>query len=415
MPSTVQRFGGAAQLALDCAGGLLRAVEKMHATIANSPMSWTRVPDLSLRAPGSVAGQIYTLLGGAHGHLAAAVARSIRSIAGAPAFSSDDADRSVLSAAILNGICGDYLEATQNPLAIEMSLRTLEAPIECSPQAIAAAYGHVSPHVAVWVHGLCLSEQQWVRRGGVTMGAHLNDDLDITPVYVRYNSGRHISTNGRELSDRLEQMIQAWPLPVQSLTLIGHSMGGLVVRSSAYYGDRDVRVWRKKLRNVICLGTPHHGSPLEKGGELLTRAMQANPYLDPLAFGHIRSAGIRDLRYGSLIDEDWQHVGSDPNRADNRTPVPLLPDVNHYFAAATVGHNDNDPLSRVVGDLLVRTASATGAHTDERKRIAIPPANCCIFSNMNHFDLLGDVRVYKQLVRWLTRDRSNGCHAAPAS
>jgi pimeloyl-ACP methyl ester carboxylesterase len=412
MPNPVQRLGGAAQLALDCAGGLLRAVEQMHMTIANGPMRWVRLLEPSLRTPGSVAGQIYGLLQSAHNQLAGAATRGIRSVASASVFLSDDASGSAFSESILNGICGDFLEATQNPLAIQMSLRTLAGPIEWTPDGIGAAYAHLSPHIAVWVHGLCLSEEQWVRDGR-TMGARLSEELDLTPVYVRYNSGRHISVNGRELSDHLERMVQTWPLSAQSVTLIGHSMGGLVVRSAAHYGDRDNRAWRDKLRNVICLGTPHHGSPLEKGGDLLTRAMQANPYLDPLAFGRARSAGIRDLRHGNLLDEDWQLAESDPDRRDQRTPVPPLADVNYYFGAATVGPNENDPMSRVLGDLLVQTASAIGAHADKRKEIAIPAANCRIFRNMNHFDLLGHPQVYAQLVRWLAPDRFSGSPVAP--
>lgn len=412
MPNPVQRLGGAAQLALDCAGGLLRAVEKMHTTIANGPMRWGQLPEPSPRTPGSIAGRIYGLLQSAQRQFAGAATRGIRSVASASVALSDDAGGSALSEAILNGICGDYLEATQNPLAIEMSLRTLAGPIEWTRQGIEAAYAHRSPHIAVWVHGLCLSEEQWVR-GGRTLGTRLSEELDLTPVYVRYNSGRHISVNGHELSDHLERMVHTWPLPVQSVTLIGHSMGGLVVRSAAHYGDRDNRAWRDALRNVICLGTPHHGAPLEKGGDLLTRVMEANPYLDPLAFGRARSAGIRDLRHGNLLDEDWQLAESDPNRADQRTPVPPLADVNYYFGAATVGPNENDPMSRFLGDLLVPTASAIGAHADKQKEITVPAANCRIFRNMNHFDLLGHPQVYDQLVRWLAPDRFSGSQAGP--
>jgi pimeloyl-ACP methyl ester carboxylesterase len=413
MPNPVQSFGGATQLALDCAGGVLRAVEQMHAAVARGVGLRPPFPGMSSDASGTVAGRVYALLQSTHGAFANAVTRSVRSLATIPSLSTEDAPGSVHSAAILNGICGDHLEATQNPLAIEMGFRTLDGPVELTPAGIAGAYARVSPHIAVWVHGLCLTEQHWVRHGDRAMGLRLYDELDITPVYVRYNSGRHVSINGRELSDRLERMIDAWPIPVEKLTLIGHSMGGLVIRSAGWSGDRHGRAWRDKLRNVVCLGTPHQGVPLEKGGELVTRLMQTSHYLNPLAFGQARSDGIKDLRHGNLLDEDWQNPVYGADGGARRVAVPLLAGVDHYFAAATIGKSANDPLGHILGDLLVRTDSAIGTHSDERRRLAVPPENCHIFTNMNHFDLLGHPQVYRQLLRWLKPD-SSGRRSATA-
>lgn len=408
MPNPVQSLGGATQLALDCAGGILRAVEQMHTAVARGPGFRLPFPGTSPDASGAVAGRVYALLRSTHGAFANAVTRSLRSLATIPSLLPEDAPGSVHSAAILNGICGDHLEATQNPLAIEMSLRTLDGPIELTPSGISGAYARVSPHIAVWVHGLCLSEQHWIRHGGRAMGLRLDDELDITPVYVRYNSGRHISINGRELSDRLERMIDAWPTAVETLTLIGHSMGGLVIRSAGWYGENHGRAWRDKLRKVVCLGTPHQGVPLEKGGELVTQLMQTSHYFSPLAFGRARSAGIKDLRHGNLLDEDWRNPGSGSDDGARRGAARLLAGVDYYFAAATIGKSANDPLGRVLGDLLVRTDSAIGTHRDDRRRLAVPPENCHIFTNMNHFDLLGHPQVYRQLLQWLKPDSSDG-------
>lgn len=400
MLNAIQLFGGATQLAFDFAGGILRAVEQMHANIARP----SRSANASPHATGTITEQVYTVLRGTHGMMADAVSHGVRSLTTSSALSADTGRDGILPIAVVNGICGDHLEATQNPLAIPLSLRTLTGPVEWTPKGVAAAYAHVSPHITVWVHGLCLSEQQWLRAPHEPMGVRLHEDLEITPVYVRYNSGRHISTNGRELSDHLERMIEAWPVPVETLTLIGHSMGGLVVRSAGWYGERDARNWRDKLSAVVCLGTPHHGTPLEKGGELVTRLMQASPYSSPLAFGRGRSAGIKDLRHGNLLDEDWQHADADDSRNDRRTPVPLLAEVDYYFAAAIIGRSPHGPLGRILGDLLVRTDSAIGAHRDSGKHVAIPSENCRVFPNMNHFDLLGHPQVYEQLLQWLARD-----------
>ena len=53
----------------------------------------------------------------------------------------------------------------------------------------------------------------------------------VTPVYLRYNPGRHISENGRDLAHRLQALVDAWPVPVEAISILAHSMGGLVSRS----------------------------------------------------------------------------------------------------------------------------------------------------------------------------------------
>ena len=143
-----------------------------------------------------------------------------------------------------------------------------------------------------------------------------SEELGCTPLYLRYNTGRHISTNGQEFAQLLEQLCEAWPVPVESLSLIGHSMGGLVIRSASWYAQQAQSTWLQHLQRVVCLGTPHHGSPVERAGHALDRAMQRIPYTEPLALGRRRSAGIKDLRHGDLLDEDWQGHHPDRHRPD---------------------------------------------------------------------------------------------------
>ena len=62
-------------------------------------------------------------------------------------------------------------------------------------------------------------------------GQSLADELGYTALYLNYNSGRHISCNGQQLSKLLNQLAKAWPVPVNEITLLGHSMGCLLYTS----------------------------------------------------------------------------------------------------------------------------------------------------------------------------------------
>jgi pimeloyl-ACP methyl ester carboxylesterase len=155
--------------------------------------------------------------------------------------------------AALNGVLGDHLADTANPLALKMQFRLRNMPQNSGGR------------IVVLIHGLCMSDLQWTRRDH-DHGAALARDFGYTPVYLSYNSGLHISTNGRALAESLEALITQWPAPVEDFVIIGHSMGGLVARSACHYGEEADHLWRRKLRKLVFLGTPHHGAPLERIG-----------------------------------------------------------------------------------------------------------------------------------------------------
>ena len=255
----------------------------------------------------------------------------------------------------------------------------------------------------VFVHGLGLSELSW-QGGAPAMGDALRQEAGLSPIYLRYNTGRHISTNGRELAGLLEDLCERWPVPVESLSLVGHSMGGLVSRSACWYAEQANAGWLSRLRRVVCLGSPHHGAPLEKAGHALDLALERIPYAKPLVFGKRRSAGIKDLRHGNLLDEDWMGRDPDAPLPDSRIPVPLVPGVEYFFAAGTIGRSRRDIKGELLGDLLVRLESATGSHGDRLKRLDIEPGNCRVFFRKHHFDLQSDPEVTRQLVDWCRGD-----------
>lgn len=293
--------------------------------------------------------------------------------------------------AILNGIAGDRLAAAHSGAAIPMAVRSGDADVAPERPALAAAFPRAGGRLAVFVHGLCGTEHSWDERGrdeSVCYGARLEADLGYTPVYLRYNTGLHVSQNGRALSALLERAVAAWPAPVTEIALVGHSMGGLVVRSACHYGAASGARWTPAVRHVVCLGAPHQGAPLEQATAVLGRALAALPETRPFAelIGR-RSAGIQDLRSGSLVDEDW--MGGDASGPVPGDPagVPFLEGARYSFVAVTLTSDPEHPLGRALGDLLVRVPSASGASVTH-------------LGGMHHLDLLHRREVYE-----LLRDR----------
>ncbi len=303
--------------------------------------------------------------------------------------------------AALNGVLGDHLAASGNPLAIPMSLRRAGKPLVLEREALEAAIPEAGGRVLVLAHGLCMNDLQWHRRGH-DHGAALARDLGYTPVYLHYNTGLHASTNGRAFAGLLEDLIHAWPRPVEELVIVAHSLGGLVSRSALHYGARAAHEWPRRLRKLVFLGTPHHGAALERGGNWVDVLLEAAPYAAPFArLGKIRSAGITDLRYGNLLDEDWEGRDRFEPARDSRRPVPLPDGVRCYAAAATTGKTPGDLNDRLLGDGLVSLSSALGRHADPDRSLPIPEPHQWVGRGMNHMDLLSRPEVYSRIREWL--------------
>jgi len=304
--------------------------------------------------------------------------------------------------AAVNGIYGDQLANRGNGFALSMQVRHRGKLVALTADSIATAFEAATGRIAVFVHGWCLTERSWWRRprSGEDLrpyGTRLRDDLQFTPVYLRYNTGLHVSHNGKALADLLNRLHTLWPTPVEEIALVGHSMGGLVTRSASHYGRQQQHAWTDAVRHVVCLGSPHLGADLEKGVNVASWALAQLPETRALAsFLNARSAGVKDLRFGALLDEDWRDCDPDEFLRDRCHEVPFLPGAGYHFVATTAAPR---AVGVLIGDHLVRPQSAAGR--GRSRRIPFEPAHGLTLTGLHHLDLLNHPLIYRKLHEWL--------------
>ncbi len=303
--------------------------------------------------------------------------------------------------AVLNGVIGDYLDKTNNPLKIEMQLKHQEESLDLEAESPFASLNHITGNLILMIHGSCMNDLQWTRKEH-NHGKAISKDLNSTVLYLHYNTGRHISTNGKALNLLLERLVQQWPVQIKSIKIIAHSMGGLVSRSACYYGQTDQKTWPSLVKKMVFLGSPHHGAPLERLGNYLDHILEAIPYAKPFArLGKIRSAGVTDLRFGNLIDEDWQNEDRFKNIHDQRKDIPLPQGIECFAIAAVLGKHNNLKSSSLIGDGLVHVNSALGKHKKSYKTLTFKEENIWIAYEQNHLDLLSHPETYDKIKTWL--------------
>jgi pimeloyl-ACP methyl ester carboxylesterase len=316
----------------------------------------------------------------------------------APALSTTPRGSALIAA--VTGLRGDVLEAEGSPLCQPMAVRVQGEPVPLEPDSLAEAFPEATPRLVVFVHGLMTTEFSWEIGGRESYGPRLARELGCTPVYVRYNSGRHISENGRSLSELMEELVAAWPVDIEQVALVGHSMGGLVARSACCHATDEDADWARLVTHSVSLGTPHMGAPLEQAVHVLSAGLARLPETRPFAnFLRRRSGGIRDLRQGSLVDEDWRHCDPDALRGAACAEVPLLEGATHCFVSAAITRSERHPLGRLLGDTLVLVPSASGR--SRTRRIPFEDEFGMHLGGANHFVLLNHPAVYERLRDWL--------------
>jgi pimeloyl-ACP methyl ester carboxylesterase len=388
---------GAVKLGSDATVGITDLVEQMHRTIADRALPLGRPRD---GRTGGITGVVYRSVRGVTRLASWGLDSSLRACEALLGASPSSAAREA-ALAVVNGVWGDHLAASANPLAIPMSLRVQGRPVGLHAEGLKSALPQPGGRIALLIHGLCMNDLQW-RRDGHDHGEMLARQLGYASLALHYNSGRHVSENGEELAGLLEQLVACWPVAVDELVIVGHSMGGLVARSACLAAEKQRLAWRRRLTRVACLGTPHHGALLERGGHLVDTLLELSPYVAPFArLGKARSAGITDLRFGNVRQEDWAGRPRHEQKHDDRMPTPLPKGVDVYCVAATTAEHPRGLRHALVGDGLVTVASAWGEHRDGRLALHVPAAHRALVTKAGHLDLLSRDEVAQALRRWL--------------
>jgi pimeloyl-ACP methyl ester carboxylesterase len=390
---------GLGRLAIYGVTGVTDLVEAMHAAVIHLPAIVGKPAPVVTTG---LTGFVYRSVRGVTRLVGTGVENSLSGLAPLLGGGTVSPQREAVVAA-MNGVVGDHLHASRNPLAIPMQFRRQGRPLPLLGKELRTRIPEATGKLLVLVHGLCMNDLQW-DYAGYDHGEALRTDLGYTPVYLHYNTGRHISSNGHEFADALERLVQAWPVPLEEIVLLCHSMGGLVARSALDEAFANASVWSKLPIRIIFLGTPHHGAPLERAGSWVDMLIGISPYSAPFVrLGKIRSAGIQDLRHGNLRDADWQDRDGD-GLADGRTPMPLPKQVRAYAIAVSRQEESKDgDLDSLRGDGLVPVASALGRHPDRGFDLRILKTRQWVGYSINHLEMLGSEKVYRCIKRWLRK------------
>jgi len=302
----------------------------------------------------------------------------------------------------LNGAFGDFIAARRNPLSVRLGFYRRGATIELDAEAIAAAQPNLTSRIVIFLHGLCCNEHSWRiyadpdASDTTPYGERLEAEHGFTAFYLRYNTGLHISQNGRSVVRLIARLVANYPIALDEIVLIGHSMGGLVARSACHYAAIEKAAWTRKVTQVICLGTPHLGAPLEQAVHLGTAAMDAFALSRP--WGQLlkaRSLGIKDLRHGYTSHADWRDGDADASFENRRSEIARLPNARYHFIGSSIGESESHWLGKLVGDGLVRLPSST-AHQ-------LADADTAVLYSTHHMRLLNHPAIYQQIVQRLAK------------
>ncbi len=306
---------------------------------------------------------------------------------------------------VLNGVVGDKLLNTR--FGIEMNFYDQNTPIILDNNKLSERFASQNiiptPKVCILIHGLTDNETTWAFSDKSDYGSLLKEDLGYTPLYLRYNTGLHISDNGQKLADILEKVFQNYPIEITEICIIAHSMGGLITHSACHYAQELGLTWTTRLKHIFLLATPHLGSFLEKFANLTTNILEKVPNWHTRLVGkvlNLRSAGIKDLRFGYLTEADWKDQDADRLLRNNKTPPSLILGASYYVISGRMTGKEKHWVSQLFGDILVRSSSAT-ARSKNTAEFNFPTENHYEFAKTYHHELTARREVYQKMIAWI--------------
>jgi pimeloyl-ACP methyl ester carboxylesterase len=383
------RTQGVGRLTIDAVFAITDIVESMHKRI--SPIS-ALLPATEKEHLWGIGGLVYRNIRNVTGLVGKSIDAPLAAISKALASQPDSISTQALLAA-LNGVLGDHLVLRDNPLAIPIHFR--RKGIILNDKQLSEVINQSNGKLLIMVHGLCMNDLQWHREGH-DHGAELAKESDMEVIYLHYNTGRHISDNGKQFAGLLESLVSLTDKKLE-INILAHSMGGLVSRSAFHVAENSGHKWPELLKKLVFLGTPHHGAPLEKAGNWIDLILGVHPYTVPLArLVTVRSSGITDLRYGNVQELDWYTIDRFEFSGDQRLPLPLPNMVQCFAVATSAKESTNYPL----GDGLVMIKSALGQHQNPSFDLCIPDTHKWVGTNINHMQLLSDPKIYQVLKIW---------------
>lgn len=298
---------------------------------------------------------------------------------------------------VLNGFAGHVLHENNDPRAIKMSFRFENSDITINEMQNIYDFSKHEGKICILIHGLFGNEWMWKKKSEQSkpkLGDLLEQDNNYTVLYLRYNTGLHISENGRMLSNLLEVFSEKFKSEISEINLIGHSMGGLLIRSAGYYAGIQRQDWTQFIKKIFLIGVPNKGSYLAQTAEFMNELFKkADISKDELisSFIDIRSNGIKDLAHAYLTDEDW--LNSNKNKI-KKFKVHPLSGVKYYLIAGILGKNKI--FRTYFGDGLVGSESAI---TNELNTTFFTDVQRKTFKNEDHISLLSSKPVAEYIIK----------------
>ncbi|MFQ3190368.1 MAG: pimeloyl-ACP methyl ester carboxylesterase [Paraglaciecola sp.] len=383
------KIQGVGRLTIDAVLAITDIVESVHKRV--SPLSVLKFATENERLSG-ISGLVYRNIRNVTELVGKSIDAPLAAISKTLATQPDSTSTQSLLAA-LNGVLGDYLVASDNSLAIPMHFRRDGHTL--TDEQLLDVINQSDGKLLIMLHGLCMNDLQWCREGH-DHGAELAKEAGMGAIYLHYNSGQHISDNGKQFAGLLESLVNLTDKKLD-LNILAHSMGGLISRSAFHVAVNSGYKWPERLNTLVFLGTPHHGAALEKAGNWVDLILGAHSYTVPFArLVKVRSSGITDLRYGNVQESDWHTTERFEFSGDQRLPLPLPDSVRCFAVATSAQESINYPL----GDGLVRIKSALGEHSNPAFNLQIPDTCKWVGTNINHMQLLNDPEIYQVLRMW---------------